>query len=92
MQLQKTSSRSSCHLTDLGVQFMTPTPTPTTTRRVEEEDTHYMIIMIFVMCVRNYEHEEPVVMEPEKCEEWEWVSWKDLLGWIEADHRHAGTL
>lgn len=69
-----------------GVQFMT-----TTTRRVEEDDTYYMIIMIFVACVRNCEHEEPIVMEPEKCEKWEWNSWKDLVRWIEAQEQGEGS-
>ena len=40
----------------------------------QKEEKHY--ITIFVIC--DYESGEVKVMEPEKCEEWLWMSWEEL--------------
>jgi len=47
------------------------------------EGKHY--VTIFMVCERSEEDEgvDARVMEPEKCEGWEWVSWEELVGWIE---------
>lgn len=42
----------------------------------QKEEKHY--ITIFVTC--DYESGEVKVMEPEKCEEWLWMSWEKLPG------------
>ena len=47
------------------------------------EDRHY--VTLFVTCVRENEGDEPRVLEPEKCEAWEWVDWGDLLRWVELE-------
>jgi 8-oxo-dGTP diphosphatase len=33
---------------------------------------------------------EPLVMERDKCERWEWVEWKDLEGWVRGHREGRG--
>ena len=40
----------------------------------KEEGTHY--ITIFMLC--EYDSGESKVMEPEKCEKWDWFEWNSL--------------
>lgn len=40
----------------------------------KKEDKHY--ITIFMVC--NYASGKEKVMEPEKCERWEWFEWRNL--------------
>ncbi|KAH8674150.1 NUDIX hydrolase domain-like protein [Xylariales sp. PMI_506] len=45
---------------------------------------HY--VTLFMVCERADDNaDEPRVMEPDKCEGWEWVTWADLMGWIERE-------
>ena len=47
------------------------------------ENKHY--VTLFVVCVREDQDDKPEVLEPEKCERWEWVSWEDLRRWVEVE-------
>lgn len=47
------------------------------------DNKHY--ITLFVVCVRENDREEPRVLEPHKCEAWEWASWEDLLRWVKQE-------
>lgn len=46
-----------------------------------DDNKHY--ITLFHVCVRENDSDEPQLLEPDKCESWEWIAWKDLLGWIQ---------
>lgn len=50
---------------------------------MREEDKHY--VTLFTVCVRENESDEPRVLEPDKCEGWEWVSWDQLREWVRID-------
>ncbi|KAH8697951.1 NUDIX hydrolase domain-like protein [Talaromyces proteolyticus] len=43
------------------------------------EGKHY--VTIWMTCVREDESQPPQLLEPNKCEGWEWVSWKELKSW-----------
>ncbi|CRG86509.1 hypothetical protein PISL3812_03515 [Talaromyces islandicus] len=45
------------------------------------EGKHY--VTLYTVCVRQNENQLPQVLEPEKCEGWEWVSWKELKNWAQ---------
>ena len=38
------------------------------------KDKHYITIFV----VADHDHGEARVMEPEKCEQWQWFEWKDM--------------
>lgn len=42
---------------------------------------HY--ITLFMVCARKHEQDIPQVLEPHKCERWDWMSWDDLLSAVE---------
>ncbi|MCK9458645.1 MAG: NUDIX domain-containing protein [Proteobacteria bacterium] len=42
--------------------------------RFHDEDKHYVVLFIMADWVSG----EPKIMEPEKCECWEWFDWNDL--------------
>ena len=44
------------------------------------DNKHY--ITMFTVCVRENDGDQPEVLEPDKCEAWEWASWEDLLKWV----------
>lgn len=46
-----------------------------------DEGKHY--ITLFMVCVRKDPNVKPQVLEPHKCEGWDWMSWKDMLSDIE---------
>ena len=45
------------------------------------EGKHY--ITLFMVCVRKNEQEVARVLEPQKCESWDWFSWEDLQSAID---------
>ena len=47
------------------------------------DNKHY--VTLFMVCRREDEGDEPRVLETEKCERWEWVSWEELVRWVELE-------
>ncbi|KAJ5893227.1 NUDIX hydrolase domain-like protein [Penicillium taxi] len=47
------------------------------------DNKHY--ITMFMVCERVDEATEPRVLEPDKCEGWEWISWDDLNEWAKIE-------
>lgn len=45
------------------------------------EGKHY--VTLFTVGVRQNETQDPQVLEPNKCEGWEWVSWEELKSWAQ---------
>ncbi|KAH7391535.1 NUDIX hydrolase domain-like protein [Cadophora sp. MPI-SDFR-AT-0126] len=52
---------------------------------MEKDGKHY--ITLFVVGVRDDEDQEPEVLEKEKCEGWDWINWKELVGLVEKDKK-----
>ncbi|KAL2159371.1 hypothetical protein VTH06DRAFT_2374 [Thermothelomyces fergusii] len=50
------------------------------TNDIFSPEKHY--ITIFVSCRMVEEGQEPAVLEPQKCERWEWKSWADVRALI----------
>lgn len=48
---------------------------------------HY--VTLFVACELVDPSEKPQIMEPEKCEVWQWISWAEVKDW--ASHQHHGS-
>ncbi|KJK73857.1 hypothetical protein H634G_10863 [Metarhizium anisopliae BRIP 53293] len=60
----------------------------TATNDFMPDDTkHY--ITLFHVCVRENDDDEPQLLEPDKCESWEWITWNDLLGWIQTSQNKS---
>ncbi|KAF2201477.1 nudix domain-containing protein [Delitschia confertaspora ATCC 74209] len=53
----------------------------TTNDVFKKEGKHY--ITVFVVCKIKGDNAEPMVMEPEKCEKWEWVHWPEIWKWAQ---------
>ncbi|KAL8804021.1 MAG: hypothetical protein Q9182_002812 [Xanthomendoza sp. 2 TL-2023] len=66
-----------------NVEFLTAT-----NDFMPNDNKHY--ITLFVVCVRENDGEEPQIMEPDKCEAWEWASWEDLLKWVKQEAEAQG--
>lgn len=49
-------------------------PGPYTNDVFEQEGKHYLTLFI----IADYESGEPKVMEPDKCEYWQWFAWNNL--------------
>ncbi len=53
------------------------------------DNKHY--VTMFMVCIRENDKDEAEVLEPDKCEGWEWITWEHLLGTakkeIEANNR-----
>jgi 8-oxo-dGTP diphosphatase len=47
---------------------------PYTNDFFEKEDKHYITLFVLAMAGKG----EPRIMEPEKCEQWEWFEWNKL--------------
>ncbi|KAI4179112.1 MAG: hypothetical protein L6R41_008026 [Letrouitia leprolyta] len=58
-----------------NVRFLT-----TTNDYMPDDSKHY--VTLFMVCVRENIEQEPRILEPEKCEAWEWASWENLLRWV----------
>jgi len=56
----------------------------TATNDVMERDQKHYVTM-FVVCERVNGDEEARVMEPDKCEGWEWSSWEELVELVERE-------
>ncbi|KAF3017756.1 hypothetical protein E8E14_006761 [Neopestalotiopsis sp. 37M] len=48
-----------------------------------EDHKHY--ITLFVLCEMLDAEATPQILEPEKCESWEWVTWDTVCDWV--DHQ-----
>ena len=44
-----------------------------------QDEKHY--ITIFMVCERESETDQPLILEPEKCAGWEWTTWRELETW-----------
>jgi len=44
------------------------------------EDKHY--ITLFLVCTRKDESQEPQILEPDKCDGWEWIQWREVVKWV----------
>lgn len=60
------------------IRFMTAT-----NDYMPADDKHY--ITLFMVGVRDNNSDEPRVLEPEKCESWEWASWEQLMDWVQVE-------
>ncbi|KAK5945555.1 hypothetical protein PMZ80_002760 [Knufia obscura] len=49
---------------------------------------HYVTIFMVSRLVK--EGVQPELLEPEKCESWEWVSWEEMLRWYEENKMADG--
>ncbi|KAI1103643.1 NUDIX hydrolase domain-like protein [Jackrogersella minutella] len=47
----------------------------------DPETKHY--ITAFVLCERENESDEPEILEPDKCESWQWIGWDKIRQWCE---------
>ena len=73
------------HISVNSLRFLTATNSI-----MEEEGKHY--VTLFMVGVRDghmVEEEEPRVMEKDKCEGWEWVSWEEMVKWMERERAVA---
>ncbi|KAM0715340.1 hypothetical protein Q7P37_008838 [Cladosporium fusiforme] len=52
------------------------------------EGKHY--VTMFVVCQRRSESDEARVMEPDKCEGWEWSSWDELVALVRRERGVEG--
>ncbi|KAL9615890.1 MAG: hypothetical protein Q9160_009176 [Pyrenula sp. 1 TL-2023] len=66
-------------LEETGLKVSKPRFLTATNDYMPAEDKHY--VTLFIVCVREDEGNEPQVLEPEKCEGWEWVTWKEIVTW-----------
>ena len=47
------------------------------------DNKHY--ITLFIVCRRENDMDEPRILEPNKCEAWEWASWENLIEWVKQE-------
>lgn len=59
---------------EIGIEIKNIRPGPFTNDVFEKEGKHY--ITLFMLA--DYAGGEVKVMEPEKCEKWEWFAWSEL--------------
>lgn len=59
---------------ETGIKIKNARPAAFTNDIFEKEGKHYVTLFVTADC----ESGEPEVMEPEKCERWEWFEWKNL--------------
>jgi len=65
------------------VQYLTSTNSP----RIDGTK-HY--VTIFMISRLLNEGDQPEVLEPDKCEGWQWISWNEMLRWYEGN-KNAGN-
>jgi len=52
----------------------------TATNDVMQAERKHYITIFMVCCVAN-DDAEPQILEPDKCESWEWVVWESMMMW-----------
>jgi 8-oxo-dGTP diphosphatase len=72
-------------LEETGLDIAEPKFLTATNDYMPTEGKHY--ITLFMVCVRKSENDVPDVLEPHKCEGWDWVTWKDLLSLMEKENQ-----
>lgn len=51
---------------------------------MQADGKHY--VTLFMVCKRDSHSDLPQVLEPDKCEGWDWACWEDLMKWVKATH------
>jgi 8-oxo-dGTP diphosphatase len=52
---------------------------------LKKDKKHY--ITMFMVCERSSEEDEARVMEPDKCEDWEWSTWEELVALVKKERQ-----
>lgn len=68
---------------ETGLAITQPRFLTTTNDHMVDEGKHY--VTLFMVAERHNEQDKAQVLEPNKCEGWDWVTWKQLLEWIELE-------
>lgn len=66
-------------LEETGLKVSNPRFLTATNDYMPMEDKHY--VTLFMVCERENNGDKPEVLEPEKCEGWDWVTWEDIVMW-----------
>ncbi|PIT90194.1 MAG: DNA mismatch repair protein MutT [Candidatus Komeilibacteria bacterium CG10_big_fil_rev_8_21_14_0_10_41_13] len=69
---QETAIRET--LEETGIRIKNLKVGPYTNDKFEKEGKHYITLFI----IADYDSGEAKVLEPEKCEKWDWFSWDNL--------------
>ncbi|KAF4211260.1 hypothetical protein CNMCM8980_006859 [Aspergillus fumigatiaffinis] len=56
---------------------------------MEAEGKHY--ITVYVGGMVKEDNAQPQILEPEKCDEWRWISWDDVRLWFDRQVHTEGT-
>ncbi|KAF7174153.1 hypothetical protein CNMCM5623_006657 [Aspergillus felis] len=56
---------------------------------MEAEGKHY--ITVYVGALVKEDNAQPQILEPEKCDEWRWISWGDVRSWFEKQVQTEGV-
>jgi 8-oxo-dGTP diphosphatase len=54
-----------------------------------DEGKHF--ITLWMVGARENEQDEPQLLEPDKCEGWQWVEWAEMLAWVKAQLEAKNT-
>ncbi len=73
-ELSKCAIRETKEETGLDISLIDYIPCAITNDRNVKEGTHYVTLYLRA----KYIDEEPQVMEPDKCEKWDWFKWSNL--------------
>ncbi|GFG26032.1 nudix hydrolase 1 [Aspergillus udagawae] len=55
---------------------------------MEAEGKHY--ITVYVGAMVKEDNAQPQILEPEKCDEWRWISWEDVRSWFDKQVQAEG--
>jgi len=58
---------------------------------MKEEEKHYVTIFMLASCTSSKEQQQPINMEPDKCEGWNSYSWEELCA-LQGTNRLFGPL
>lgn len=72
-------------LEETGLEISEPKFLTATNNYMPADRKHY--ITIFMVCARTNEQEAAQVLEPHKCENWDWFSWEDLQSAIDKQNK-----